>query len=91
MTEKFIATFLFESQCPTIDQALQIVRQKFFEEAPNPPLDQEEDEWTTPLHRLQDCYNINVDEDDDPRDGNTAKIEGKRDIEGPGIELPFIG
>jgi hypothetical protein len=91
MTQNFIATFLFESQYPTVDQALQIVRQKVFEEAPNPPLDQEEDEWTVPLQRLQGCYNINVDEDDDPRDVNISETEGQRDIEGPGIELPFVG
>jgi hypothetical protein len=49
MTQNFIATFLFESQYPTVDQDLQIIRQKVFEEAPNPPLDQEKDEWTAPL------------------------------------------
>jgi hypothetical protein len=52
-------------QYPTVDQALQIVRQKVFEEAPNLPFTQEEDEWTAPLQQLQDCYNINADEDDD--------------------------
>jgi hypothetical protein len=44
MTQNFIATFLFEIQYPTVDQALQVVIQKVFEEAPNLPLDQEEDE-----------------------------------------------
>jgi hypothetical protein len=33
---------------------------------------------------LQGCYNINVDEDDDPRNVNIAKKEGQR------VELPFI-
>jgi hypothetical protein len=44
MNQKFIATFLFERQYPTIDQALQVVRHKVFEEAPNLPLEQEEHE-----------------------------------------------
>jgi hypothetical protein len=91
MTHNFIATFLFESQYPTIDQDLQILRQKVFEEAPNLPLDQEEYEWTVPLHRLHGFYNINVDEDDDPRDVNITENEGQRDIEGTRIELPFFG
>jgi hypothetical protein len=52
---------------------------------------QEEDEWTAPLQKLQGCYNINVDEDDDPRNVNIAETEGQRDVEGPGVELPFIG
>jgi hypothetical protein len=72
MTQNFIATFLFEIQYPTIDQALQIIRQKVFEEVSNLPLEQEEDEWIAPLQRLQDFYNINVDEDDDPRNVNIS-------------------
>jgi hypothetical protein len=54
-------------------------------------LEQEEDEWTAPLQKLQGCYNIHVDEDDDPRNVNIVETEGHRDIEGPGVELPFIG
>ena len=54
-------------------------------------MDQEEDEWTAPLQKLQGCYNINVDEDDDPRKINTTETEVQRDVEGPGVQLPFIG
>jgi hypothetical protein len=54
-------------------------------------VEQQEDEWTAPLQKLQGCYNINVDEDDDPRNVNIVEMEGHRDIEGPGVELPFIG
>jgi hypothetical protein len=74
-----------------VDQALHIVKHRVFEEAPSPPLEQEEDEWTMPLHKLQGCYNINVDEDNDPRNVNITETEGQRDVEGPGVELPFIG
>jgi hypothetical protein len=49
MTQNFVATFLFESHHPLVDQALQVVRQKVFEEAPILPVEQEEDEWTAPL------------------------------------------
>jgi hypothetical protein len=44
-----------------------------------------------PLQRLQGCYNINVDEDDDPQNVNISETEGQRDIEGPRVELPFVG
>jgi hypothetical protein len=54
-------------------------------------LEQEEDEWTTSLLKLQGCYNINVDKEDYPRKVNIAKTEIQRNIEGPGVELPFIG
>jgi hypothetical protein len=66
MTQNFVTTFLFESQYPSLNQELQIVRKKVFEEASNLPLEQEEDEWTMLLQKLQGCYKINVDEDDDP-------------------------
>ena len=90
MTHNFVTTFLFESQFPSVDQALQIVRQKVFEEASNLPSEQEEGEWTVPLQKLQGCYNINVDEDDDPRKVNIVETEGQREVEGPGVEKPFI-
>ena len=73
MTQNFVTTFLFESQYPSVHQELHIVRQKVFEEASSLPLEQEEDEWTVPLQKLQDCYNINADEDDDPRKVNIAE------------------
>jgi hypothetical protein len=40
---------------------------------------------------FQGCYNINVDEDDDPRNVNISETKGQRDIKGPEIELPFVG
>jgi hypothetical protein len=49
MTQNFISTFLFEIQYPTIDQDLQTIRKKVFEEAPNLPFTQEGDEWIAPL------------------------------------------
>jgi hypothetical protein len=70
MTQNFVTTLLFEIQYPTVDQELQFVRWKVFEEASNLPLDQEEDEWVAPLQKLQGCYNINAAENDDPRNVN---------------------
>ena len=39
MTQNFITTFLFESQFSSVDQELQIVRQKIFEEVSSLPLE----------------------------------------------------
>jgi hypothetical protein len=76
MPHNFVTTFLFEIQYPTVDQALQVIRRKVFEEAPSLPLEQEEDEWIAPLQKLQGCYNINAAEDDDPRNVNITEMEG---------------
>jgi hypothetical protein len=54
-------------------------------------MEQEEDKWTAPLQKLQSCYNINTDDDGDPRKVNITETKGQRDVEGPGVELPFIG
>jgi hypothetical protein len=67
------------------------VRQKLFEEVSNLSLEHEEDEWIAPLQKLQGCYNINVDEDNDPRKVNIAETEGQRYVEGPSVEMSFIG
>jgi hypothetical protein len=68
-----------------------MVRHKVFKEASGLPLEQEEDEWTAPLQKLQTCYNINFDEDYDPRKVNIRETEGQGEVEGPGVELPMIG
>jgi hypothetical protein len=49
MTQNFVTTLLFDSQYPSVDQLLQIVRHKVFEEASSLPLEHEEDEWNAPL------------------------------------------
>jgi hypothetical protein len=54
-------------------------------------MEQEEDEWTAPLQKLWGFYNINVDDDDDPKKIHIIETKGQRDVEGPGAELPFIG
>jgi hypothetical protein len=73
MIQKFVTTFFFESEYPSINQALQIVRQKVFEATSSLPMEQEEDKWTAPLKKLQSCYNINVDDDDNPRKVNITE------------------
>jgi hypothetical protein len=40
MIQNFVTTFLFESEHPSVDQELQIVRQMVFEEASILPMEQ---------------------------------------------------
>ena len=44
-----------------------------------------------PLQKLKGHYNINVVEDDAPKNLTIIETEGQRDVEGPGVELPFVG
>jgi hypothetical protein len=50
MIHNFIITFLFDSEFPSVDQALQMMRHKVFEEAFGLPL--EVVEWIAPLQKL---------------------------------------
>jgi hypothetical protein len=79
MIQNFVTTFFFESEYPSVGQALQILRQKVFEATSSLPMEQEEDEWTAPLQKLQSCYNINADDDDNPRKVNITETEGQRE------------
>jgi hypothetical protein len=40
---------------------------------------------------VKGCYNINTEEEDDPRKVKITETEGHRDVEGPRVEIPFIG
>jgi hypothetical protein len=52
-----------------------MVRHKVFEEY-GLPLEKEEDEWTAALQKLKTLYNINANEDDDPRKVNIIETKG---------------
>jgi hypothetical protein len=56
---------------------------KVFKEASSLPMEQEEDEWTAPFQKLYNFYNINAEDDDDPRKVKIIEIEGQRNVEGP--------
>ena len=48
-------------------------------------------EWATQLSYALECYNVNVEEDDeDPRNINIPEMEGCREVRGPSIEDPEI-
>jgi hypothetical protein len=91
MIQNFVTNFLFESEFTSVEQALHIVRHKEFKEAYGLPLDQEEDEWTPSFQKLQGCYNINADEDNDLRKVNIIETQGHKNVEEPRVDLPFIG
>jgi hypothetical protein len=52
MIQNFVTTFSFESEYPSVDQELQIMKKNLFKEASSFPTEQEEDKWTAPLQKL---------------------------------------
>ena len=84
MTDSFLLTFAFESEHPSVAQALDIIRTKIFEDrtisVPVQP------EWTIQLEEALECYNFaseSEEADEDPRNTNIPESEGICDVKGP--------
>ena len=91
MIDIFLLTFAFEYEYPGVDQSLQVIKSKIFEDCtisvPAQP------EWDIQLEEALECYNFTSelgDEDEDPRNTNIPDSEGTRDVWGPQLEIPAI-
>ena len=84
LATSFTHTFEFASDHPTIDVALQIMKDKIFEEIPIATTNFHQCNKT--VHHWMERYNvIGEPNDDDPLDVNIPKSEGMRTVEGVGI------
>ena len=89
MIDSFLLTFAFESEYPSVDQALQVIKSKIFEDCTISVSAQPE--WAIQLKEALECYNFASEpeeEDEDPRDTKISESEGTRDVEGPQLEIP---
>ena len=83
--------FHFESEYPSIDLALDVIKIKIFEDCTLSVHTQPE--WAIQLEDALDYYNFTADpedEDEDPRSINIPKSEGTRNVDGPKLEIPSI-
>ena len=90
MIDSFLLTFAFESKYPKVDQALQVIKSKIFEDCTISVSAQPE--WAIHLKEALECYNFasEPEEDEDPHDTNILESEGTHDVEGPQLEIPAI-
>ena len=91
MIEIFLLTFSFESEHPSIDRALKIIKTKIFDDCTLPVYSHPD--WAIQMEHALECYNFTEDlddEDEDPRSINIAESEGSRDVEGPQLEIPAV-
>ena len=47
-------------------------------------------DWAAQLETALECYNLAVDEDDEPRNINIPESKGSREVQGPELEIPEI-
>ena len=65
LREGFLLTFMFEdSWWDTLDDVLQAVKETIFK-IPQEPMKVLQPEWVTQLSYAMECYNVNIEEDDD--------------------------
>ena len=89
MIDSFELTFAFESEYPSIDQALDFIKTKIFEDCTLSVHTQPE--WAIQLEDALECYNFVAepeDEDENPRSINIPESEGTREVEGPKLDIP---
>ena len=74
----FELTFNFESEYPEIDNALGSIRATVFEASPLPVgCYQDWDAW---LETVLECYNLAIDEDDEPHNISIPESERTREV-----------
>ena len=91
MIDIFLLTFTFEYEYPSIDQALEIIKTKIFDDCTLPVYTHPD--WAIQLEHALECYNFveePSDEDKNPRNINIPKSKGTRKVDGPKLEIPAI-
>lgn len=90
MVEGFQLTFKFESEYPEIDQALKVTKGKLLTDCSLPVF--ETPKWKVALEQALECYNLaeEGEEDENPRNINTPKSEGTRDVQRPELKVPDV-
>ena len=83
----FVLTFSINEVSPALDVAIRLIHTKLFDdqEIAEYQLDQKEQEANA-----VECYNLAIDEDDDPRNINIPELEGHCEVHGPAVEAPEV-
>ena len=91
MIDNFVLTFTFESKYPSIDQALEIIKTKIFDDCTLPVYAQPD--WAIQLEHEQECYNFTAepgDEDENPHSIKIPESEGTHEVDGPKVEISAV-
>lgn len=88
MIDGFKITFGFESEYPEIDDALEMIRTKVFEDGSLPLYNQPD--WEAQLENALECYNLTIDEEEEPHNVNIPESKGSREVQVLKLEIPEI-
>ena len=88
MIDGFNLTFEFESEYPGIGDALEVIRTKKIQDGPLPLYNQLD--WVAQVKNVLECYNLAVDEDEEPHNVNIPESQGSHEVQGLKLEVPEI-
>ena len=83
LAKQFTHIFEFVDDHPTMDVALQMIKEKIFAKAPVE--DANSHQCSVTIQQWMACYNIARDPDDDLTNINISKLEGTHIVTGTGI------
>lgn len=95
MLKDFIGTFIFEDNNPTIDSALQVVKERNWDEE-GIAIERTKSEWDEKMDCALACYNLAVDggdlesEEEDPRHLEIEETKGEHEVQGPELQIPDV-
>ncbi len=87
LADSFFLTFSINDVCPALDKAIRLIHSKVFDDK---EVAEYQPDWKEQEANVVECYNLAIDEEDDPRNVNIPESEGHCKVHGPEIELPEV-
>ncbi len=87
LADSFVLSFSINDVCPALDTAIRLIHTKVFDDK---DIVEYQPDWKEQEANAVECYNLAIDEEDDPRNINIPESEGHCEVHGPEIELPKV-
>ena len=87
LADSFVLTFSITEVCPALDAAINLIHTKEFDDK---EIVEHQIDWNEQEANAVECYNLTVDEDDDPRNINILDSEGHCEVHGRAVESPEV-
>ena len=80
-------TFSINEVSPALDVVVRLIHSKVFDDQ---EVAEYQPDWKIQESNAVECYNLAMDENDDPRNINIPELEGHCEVHGPAVEAPEV-
>ena len=87
LVDSFVLTFSINEVCPALDVAIRLIHTKVFDDR---EIAEYQPDWKAQEGNAVECYNLAIDEDDDPRNINIPESKGQCEVHGPAVKAPEV-